>query len=62
MTHQDDELDRMQPHPCETPGCLNTVQFDDEPHCFAHSPDSGSHVPGYSWQAKHRQRRRWPNC
>jgi len=40
-------------HPCEYPGCENTVAYDDEPYCFTHSPDSGSYVPGYSYKAKH---------
>lgn len=42
-----------QSHPCTTQGCDATVQFDDEPWCFKHSPDSGSYVPGYSWKANH---------
>lgn len=40
------------PHPCTEPGCPHTVQFDDEPKCFKHSPDEGSSVPGYSWKAQ----------
>lgn len=32
-------------------GCDETVPFDDEPYCFVHSPDSGSHFPGYSYKA-----------
>lgn len=36
-------------HPCIEDGCEETVQFDDEPWCFTHSPDSGSSVPGYSY-------------
>jgi hypothetical protein len=36
------------PHQCETYGCDRVVQYVDEPHCFTHSPDSGSSVPGYS--------------
>lgn len=39
-------------HPCETPGCELTVMYDDEPHCFKHSPDSGSYVQGYSYKKK----------
>lgn len=35
------------PHACEA-GCGRTVQYDDEPYCFDHSPDDGSSVPGYS--------------
>lgn len=35
-------------HPCRFDGCTHTVQFDDEPYCFTHSPDEGSSVPGYS--------------
>jgi hypothetical protein len=35
-------------HECEEPGCKKIVMFDDEPKCFEHSPDEGSHVPGYS--------------
>lgn len=40
-------------HPCEHDGCTHTVEFDDEPWCFGHSPDSGSSVPGYSYKRKH---------
>lgn len=40
-------------HPCEEEGCDNNVQFDDEPKCYTHSPDSGSDVPGYSYKATH---------
>lgn len=36
------------PHECEQPTCTNIVNYDDEPRCFKHSPDSGCHVPGYS--------------
>lgn len=36
-------------HPCESPGCKTPVIYDDEPFCFEHSPDSGSHVSGYSY-------------
>ena len=39
-------------HPCVTVGCQATVDFDDEPWCFTHSPDSGSSVPGYSYTDK----------
>lgn len=35
-------------HKCEHRGCAHVVQYDDEPYCFEHSPDSGSSVPGYS--------------
>lgn len=48
MTSQD------QSHPCETPGCKRTVMYDDEPHCFVHSPDEGSYVAGYSYRQTHR--------
>lgn len=40
--------ERIFPHKCERDGCLNIVRFDDEPFCFAHSPDSGSSMVGYS--------------
>jgi hypothetical protein len=40
-------------HECEVDGCIRTVEYDDEPWCFQHSPASGSHKPGYSWKAKH---------
>jgi len=40
-------------HPCEFVGCDHSVQFDDEPYCFTHSPDEGSSVKGYSFKAKH---------
>jgi hypothetical protein len=46
------ELDRRgidQRHPCIQPGCSHTVQFDDEPYCYTHSPDEGSSVRGYSY-------------
>lgn len=35
-------------HYCGFPGCKFLVQYDDEPFCFDHSPDSGSNVQGYS--------------
>lgn len=35
-------------HTCVTPGCDHKVEFDDEPCCFTHSPDSGSSLRGYS--------------
>lgn len=38
-------------HPCISPSCTNTVPFDDEPFCFIHSPDEGSHVRDYSYKA-----------
>lgn len=38
-------------HPCTTDGCPNVVPYDDEPKCFEHSPDSGSHMRGYSYKA-----------
>lgn len=44
--------DGIFPHKCEEEGCDITVQFDDEPKCFKHSPDSGSSVRGYSARAK----------
>lgn len=37
-------------HPCIFVGCEHTVQFDDEPYCYTHSPDSGSSVRGYSYR------------
>lgn len=36
------------PHKCVIRMCDTTVQFDDEPWCFTHSPDSGSSKRGYS--------------
>lgn len=39
------------PHKCEEPDCDFTVEFDDEPRCFKHFPDSGSDVRGYSARA-----------
>jgi len=42
----------MFPHKCEMEGCGFIVQYDDEPYCFKHSPDSGSSVPGYSAKRK----------
>lgn len=38
-------------HKCIVEDCEVIVQFDDEPWCFTHSPDSGSYVPGYSARA-----------
>lgn len=38
----------LYPHPCVHTGCDRTVQYDDEPWCFTHSPDEGSSVKGYS--------------
>lgn len=38
----------LYPHQCEQYGCDRTVQYNDEPMCFVHSPDSGSSVSGYS--------------
>lgn len=35
-------------HECEEAGCTRIIQFDDEPKCFTHSPDSGSSMRGYS--------------
>ncbi len=35
-------------HECITQGCDRRVEFDDEPWCFAHSPDEGSSIEGYS--------------
>lgn len=43
----------LEPHPCEHPGCPRIVEYDDEPYCFTHSPDSGSFVPGYSYKETH---------
>ena len=37
-------------HQCETRGCDVLVQYDDEPYCFRCSPDSGSHLIGYSYR------------
>lgn len=36
------------PHKCVILTCDEIVQFDDEPWCFKHSPDSGSYLLGYS--------------
>lgn len=46
-------LNGAERHPCIHPGCEHTVEFDDEPRCFTHSPDEGSAVPGYSWKREH---------
>lgn len=35
-------------HQCISPGCGTLVEYDDEPCCFKHSPDSGSSLPFYS--------------
>ena len=56
MTYQRTALDianGRDPHPCITPGCNNLVEYDDEPWCFTHSPDSGSAVRGYSYRKEH---------
>jgi len=42
------------PHPCEREGCDKNCIYDDEPFCFAHSPDSGSSIKGYSAYKKFR--------
>ncbi len=39
-------------HKCEEEGCNHLVEFDDEPRCYEHSPDSGSNVRGYSAREK----------
>ncbi len=39
-------------HKCKRTGCETMVEFDDEPYCFGHSPDSGSSVAGYSARAE----------
>jgi len=36
------------PPPCEQPGCISRPAYDDEPFCFAHSPDEGSSFKDYS--------------
>lgn len=36
------------PHECIKDDCKVIVQYDDEPWCFSHSPDSGSSVKGFS--------------
>lgn len=40
--------DEIFPHKCINPTCDVIVQLDDEPWCFIHSPDEGSHLSGYS--------------
>lgn len=45
----------QQPHECEVPGCTTEVPYDDEPFCYPHSPDSGSHEQDYSYEAKRRK-------
>lgn len=39
-------------HKCIEPRCTNHIEFDDEPRCYKHSPDSGSSVKGYSARAQ----------
>lgn len=39
-------------HQCIEDDCTTTVQFDDEPWCFTHSPDEGSSLAGYSAKAE----------
>lgn len=40
--------DGICPHACAVDGCKVIIQYDDEPRCFRHSPDSGAAVTGYS--------------
>lgn len=40
------------PHKCVKNGCERIVEFDDEPWCYTHSPDSGSSKRGYSARAE----------
>lgn len=51
--HPFDLLDGPATHPCEQDGCNNTVEYDDEPYCFEHSPASGSTRRGYSYRRNH---------
>lgn len=44
------------PHKCKQFSCERVVQYDDEPYCFTHSPDSGSSQRGYSARAEAHQR------
>ncbi len=39
-------------HTCVEHQCDRQVEFDDEPWCFAHSPDEGSSQIGYSAHAE----------
>lgn len=48
MQDKDFEHEGIFPHKCSVPSCTIIVKYDDEPNCFTHSPDSGSHMPGYS--------------
>ena len=45
--------DGIFPHRCEHAMCEKMVEFDDEPWCFTHSPDSGSSIRGYSAYSKY---------
>lgn len=42
-------------HKCANPDCEIIVEYDDEPCCFKHSPDSGSVLPGYSARKESRK-------
>lgn len=39
-------------HKCESYGCEHYIEYDDEPTCFKHSPDSGSSRRGFSARAR----------
>jgi len=62
-------MDRLEdgifPHKCEMPTCVHVVQYDDEPYCFKHSPDSGSSEYGYSARRKAEREKQfsqpWPD-
>lgn len=51
VTHSAKQVDDGS-HPCEWGGCKENVQYDDEPYCYTHSPDSGSSRVGYSYREK----------
>lgn len=48
----DPKWDGIFSHKCEQKDCPKTVDYDDEPFCFTHSPDEGSSVKGYSARMK----------
>ncbi len=48
---RNDEKQGIYWHECRDDKCTHMVEFDDEPFCFTHSPDSGSSVRGWSAKA-----------
>jgi len=53
MLLENDPKNGIWRHRCEHPSCGFFVNYDDEPWCYTHSPDSGSSVAGYSAYANY---------